>query len=233
MSADGRFISIYEAGEVYALENSSLAYYRATDGSPAVRLGVGTAAISPDGKWVLLASNHARPNLPLQLRPIGPGNARDLSTPGLIAFDHYTWSDDGRQVVYESQTDQNQWNVYKQAVAGGAPVLVKTDARAAYPMLSPNEDTVARRDGRVGISLYREKESQPSEVRAAFENEYPIRFVKDGKALLVAEQTGGVLALTVIDLASGHREPWKRIPDAYNSSSNQFFVATPDLKYYA
>jgi hypothetical protein len=47
MSADGRFISIYEAGEVYALENSSLAYYRATDGSPAVRLGVGTAAISP------------------------------------------------------------------------------------------------------------------------------------------------------------------------------------------
>src|ERR1017187_364478 len=50
MSADGRFISIYEAGEVYALENSSLAYYRATDGSPAVRLGVGTAAISPDGK---------------------------------------------------------------------------------------------------------------------------------------------------------------------------------------
>jgi hypothetical protein len=50
MSADGRFISIYEAGEVYALENSSLAYYRATDGSPAARLGVGTAAISPDGK---------------------------------------------------------------------------------------------------------------------------------------------------------------------------------------
>jgi hypothetical protein len=57
--------------------------------------------------------------------------------------------------------------------------------------------------------------------------------VKDGKALLVAEQTGGVLALTVIDLASGHREPWKRIPDAYSSSSNQLFVATPDLKYYA
>jgi hypothetical protein len=57
--------------------------------------------------------------------------------------------------------------------------------------------------------------------------------VKDGKALLVAEQTGGVLALTVIDLASGHREPWKRIPDAYSSSSDQLFVATPDLKYYA
>jgi hypothetical protein len=36
-----------EAGEVYPLENNSLAYYRAADGSAAVRLGVGTAAISP------------------------------------------------------------------------------------------------------------------------------------------------------------------------------------------
>lgn len=31
-----------EAGDVYALENKSLAYYRAADGSPAVRPGVGT-----------------------------------------------------------------------------------------------------------------------------------------------------------------------------------------------
>jgi hypothetical protein len=97
-----------EAGDVYALENNSLAYYRAADGSPAVRLGVGTAAISPDGKWVLLASNHVSPKLPLQHEPIGPGNAKDLSTPWLIAFDHYAWSDDGRQVVYGGQTDQNQ-----------------------------------------------------------------------------------------------------------------------------
>jgi hypothetical protein len=36
-----------EAGEVYALEDDSLAYYRAADGSPAVRLGAGRATISP------------------------------------------------------------------------------------------------------------------------------------------------------------------------------------------
>ena len=233
ISADGRFISIYEAGEVYSLENNSLAYYRATDGSPAVRLGVGTAAISPDGKWVLLASNHASPRLPLQLQPIGPGNAKDLSTPGVIAFDHYTWSDDGRQFVYEGQTDQNQWNVYKQAVAEGPPLLVKTDARDAYPVLSPDGDIVALREGRGGISLYRGNESQPVTLRAASENEYPIRFVKNGKALLVADQTVGELTLTVIDLASGHREPWKRIPDVYSTRANQLFVATPDLRYYA
>jgi hypothetical protein len=67
-----------EAGEVYALENNRLAYCRAADGSPALRLGVGTAPISPDGKSVLLASNQASPKLPLQLEPIGPGNAREF-----------------------------------------------------------------------------------------------------------------------------------------------------------
>ena len=104
-----------------------------------MRLGVGTAAISPDGKWVLLASNHVSPKLPLQLEPIGPGNAKDLSTLGLIAFDHYAWSDDGRQVVYGGQTDQNQWNVCRPAVEGGAPVLVKTAARDAYPSKSSRD----------------------------------------------------------------------------------------------
>jgi serine/threonine protein kinase/Tol biopolymer transport system component len=240
ISADGRFISIYEAGEIYYLENNSLAYYRGTDGSPAVRLGVGTPAISPDGKWVLLGSNHVTPKLPLQLQPVGPGEAKDLPTPGVIAFDHYGWSDDGRQIVYEGETEERKWNIYKQAVAGGAPVLVKTDARDSYAVLSPDGDTVALREGRGGVSLYHDRgnenhgnESQPVPVKTASATEFPIRFIKDGKALLVAEQTGDELVLTVIDLANEHREPWKRIPEDYSSRANQLLVATPDLKYYA
>jgi serine/threonine protein kinase/Tol biopolymer transport system component len=233
MSADGRLISMYEAGEVYSLENNSLAYYRSADGSPPVRLGVGTPAISPDGKWVLMGSNHATPKLPLQLQPIGSGEARNLPTPGLIAFDFLAWSDDGRRITYEAETDQNQWNVYTQEVAGGTPVLVKPDGRQALPVLSPAGDVVALREGRAGISLYHADAKQSSPLKAAHENEYPVRFVKSGKALLVAEQTGGELVLTVIDLASGHRELWKRIVDDYASRGNKLFVATPDLKYYA
>lgn len=64
-------------------------------------------------------------------------------------------------------------------------------------------------------------------------DEFPVRFVKGGKALLTVGQSGGELVLTVIDLASGRREPWKRISDEYASHANQLFVATPDLKYYA
>ncbi len=232
LSADGRLMSIYEAGEVYSLENNTLTYYRATDGSPAVRLGTGISVISPDGKWVLLGSDHASPQLPLQLQPIGPGQARNLNTPGLIAFDHFGWSDDGRYITYEGQTEQGDWNIYVQPVASGNPVLVKKHGRDNFPVLSPNADTVALRENG-GVALYAASGGQPLALKGSLNHEGPIRFVKGGKALLVGEATGSDVVLTIVDLASGHRDLWKRIPDDLASPSDQLFVATPDLKYYA
>jgi len=233
ISSDGRFLSMYEAGEIYYLENDALAYYRSTDGSPPVRLGGGTPAISPDGKLVLIASNHGNRKHPLQLQPIGPGDAKDLPTPGLIAFDHYAWSDDGREIAYEGETDKNTWNIYRQSVAEGSPILVKAGGRNSFPVLSPNGETLAIREERGGISLYPKTGEHPVAVKAAAMNEYPIRFVKAGKALLLAERSGGELVVTIVELASGRREPWKRIAENYSSPNNQLFVATPDLKYYA
>jgi Tol biopolymer transport system component len=224
---------MYEAGEIYYLENDSLAYYRSTDGSPPVRLGGGTPAISPDGKLVLVASNHGNGKHPLQLQPIGPGDAKELPTPGLIAFDHYTWSDDGREIAYEGETDKNAWNIYRQSVAEGSPILVKAGGRDLFPVLSPNGETVAVREERGGIFLYPKTGGNPTALKAASINEYPIRFVKGGKALLLAERSGGELVLTIVELATGRREQWKRIAENYSSPNNQLFVATPDLKYYA
>jgi serine/threonine protein kinase len=233
ISADGRLLSIYEAGEIYSLENNTQAYYRATDGSPAVRLGPGNAPISPDGKWVLLASDHNSPRLPLELQPVGPGQARDLTAPGLVAFANLGWSDDGRYITYEAQTDQNEWNVYTQPFAGGNPTLIRTHGRNNFPALSPHGETVALREEGGGIALYPASGGQPVALKGSLDSDYPIRFVKGGKALLTAQANGSDVVLTIVDLASGRRESWKRIPDDMARPSNQLFVATPDLKYYA
>lgn len=230
-SADGRLISFYESGEVYSLEHDFQAYYRPTDGSPAVRLGVGTTAISPDGKWVVLGSNHSNPRRPLQLQPLGPGQPRDLPTPGLVAFDTIGWSNDGRRIVYEAQADQGDWSVYTQFVAGSPPVRI-TRARYSYPALSPDGKTVALREERGGISLYPADGGQPVALKAASDSELPIRFASGGRSLLVAELSGRELVLTLVDVAGGRRQLWKRIP-AESHSLTLTFVATPDLKYYA
>ena len=72
---------------------------------------------------------------------------------------------------------------------------------------------------------------QPVKLKAASDEEFPIRFAEGGKSLLIADPTGRELVLTLIDVASGRRQLWKRIDS--ESRADQLFVATPDLKYYA
>ena len=230
LSADGRFLSFYEAGEVYALENDVQAYYRATDGSAAIGLGVGFPAISPDGKWALIYSNHNEHRRPLQLQPLGPGQPRDLPTPGLVAFDQGAWSDGGQRIVYEAQNEQGEWDVFTQQLAGGQPVRI-SQGRLSHPAISPDGKTVALHESGGGISLYSADGGQPVALKASRDREMPVRFANGGKSLLVIEPTGEEMVLTEIDLASGRRQPWKRL--STGSPSAWTFTATPDLKYYA
>jgi hypothetical protein len=58
-----------------------------------------------------------------------------------------------------------------------------------------------------------------------------VGFAASGQALLVADVTNRGMVMTVIDLATGHREPWKRV--LTESRIDELFTATPDLKYYA
>jgi len=58
-----------------------------------------------------------------------------------------------------------------------------------------------------------------------------MRFASGGKSLLVVEPTGRELLFTLVDVASGRRQLWKRI--ASEAHADRLFVATPDLKYYA
>jgi Tol biopolymer transport system component len=230
LSADGHLLSFYEAGEVYALEHDEQAYYRATDGSPAIGLGVGYSAISPDGKWVATCSNHNEPRRPLQLQPLGPGQPRNLPTPGLVAFDQVSWSDGGQRIVYEAQNERGEWSVYTQQIADGQPVRI-TQAVLAHAVISPDGNTVALREGRGGVSLYPADGGRPVAVKAATDTELPVRFAQGGKSLLVIEPTGQEMVLTKIDLASGRRETLKRLNTG--SPTVWTFAATPDLKYYA
>jgi eukaryotic-like serine/threonine-protein kinase len=231
ISADGRAISFSEGGEIYYIERDNWGYYRRTDGPAAVRLGAGRSAISPDGKSILVFSARDRR---LLLQPIGAGETKELPTPGLIGFNNANWSDDGRNIAYEALTSQNDWNVYIQQVGSGPPILVAVGGRNGFPILSRDGGILAVRKERGGISLYRMDGRPPVAVRAVLDSEYPIRFTNGGRSLLVAEPTGHELVLTLVELASGHRELWRRFATEVRGGIAQaLIVVTPDLKYYA
>ena len=230
ISNDGHWLSFSEAGEVYALQGDKLGYYRRTDGSAAISLGAGAASISPDGKWILTYGR--RPKLLLQ--PVGAGEPKELPTPGLTVFDTADWSGDGRQIVYEALTSENEWNVYTQKIDKGPPVLVKAKGRNAVPTLSSDGTTVALHEGnRVsgGIFLYTAG-SKPIAAKGVAASEYPVRFVDSGRSLLVADMSGKDVDLTLVDLTSGHRKLWKHLSLGV-ASKRRPLVVTPDLKYYA
>jgi hypothetical protein len=123
-------------------------------------------------------------------------------------------------------------HVYTQKIDGGPPVLVKAKGRTADPTLSPDGTIVALHEERVGISLYRTGGGQPTAVKGVVASEYPVRFVDGGRSLLVADTGSKEIVLTIVDLASGHRRPWKRLSLSVQRKGKAI-VVTPDLKYYA
>jgi sugar lactone lactonase YvrE len=86
ITPDGKRVLFDETGAGGGREHG--VYMRDTDGSPAVRLGDGTAiGFSPDGRWALSGlrtSDHV-----LQLLPIGAGEVRSISIEGL----NVQWAD--------------------------------------------------------------------------------------------------------------------------------------------
>jgi eukaryotic-like serine/threonine-protein kinase len=228
LSNDGQWLSFTEGGEIYYIANDRLAYYRKTDGSPAVGLGGGESIISPDGKWILMFGRKSK----MTLQSVGSGESKELPTPGLTGFYDAAWSDDGLHIAYEGLTDKNEWNVYTQKIDGSTPVILRNQGRNAIPTLSPDGSVIAMSEERGGIFLYRAGSNQPEPVKGALPIEIPIRFANDGHTLLVGAADGKDVALTLIDLATGQRRLWKRLPTP-NLPYRKKVAVTPDLKYYA
>ena len=234
---DGHALTFVESGEVYYIAQDRQSYYRKTDGSPAVSLGTGQAAVSPDGKYIL---TYGRKN-GLTLSPVGLGATKQLPITGLTMVDHVAWSDDNRQIVYEGLTAGKDWNVYTQRADGsGPPDLVALKGRDAFPVLSPDGRVVALRDASKGLVLIHLEESSNQNkveremirVNESLPDEHPIRFFDQGRSLLTAEVTGKGTSITSIELATGHRQAFRQLTTRMVVGS-QNMVVTPDLKYYA
>jgi eukaryotic-like serine/threonine-protein kinase len=239
MSADGTRVLFSElalgggAGE--------FVYLRTTDGSPAVRLGEGSAlSLSPDGKWALaLQSSSSR----LVALPTGAGEPRDLTRPGMsyvvgsrgfAGLSLGTWFSDSRRVMFVGQEKGGPVRAFVQDIDGGNPRAIGPPSILGLSV-SPDGSTLVAWSPDGPCALYQVDGGTATACRGFGIGDRPVRWSADGRSLLGRHDKGSSVEVFAQDLATGRRKVlWNLTPaDRGGVSSIGAIAVSPDGRSYA
>ena len=216
LTADGTTVLFDETGEGGGA--SYAVYLRATDESPAVRLGEGHAlALSPDGRWAL-STPQSEP-AQLVLLPTGAGTPRGIPTGAFDAVLRAAFLPGGERLVLSANEPGRALRLYVQPADGGAPRAITPENVGAEWAVSPDGLRVAAVDARGALVSYPvdgggdgDGGGEPEPIPGAAAGDSPVRFSPEGRSLYVlARGDGAACAVDRLDLATGRREHWKAI----------------------
>jgi hypothetical protein len=223
ISPDGRTVLFSEGfGDLRV----ATAYMRKTDGSEAVRLGDGAAlALSPDGKWALIARGAER-----ILMPTGAGEPRTISGRD-VSFSEGggTFFPDGKRVLLSGRSAGGE-RLFEWEIETGRlrPVTAAgVSLRPGFHTISPDGRLVAAPGAKQEWAIHAldAKEAVPSRSIAGLRSgEEPIRWSADGHRLYVLDHGG---ALSRLDPDSGRRELYRQL-----RADNDEVHVTPDGAAY-
>ncbi|MGA7550345.1 MAG: protein kinase [Candidatus Sulfotelmatobacter sp.] len=239
LSADGKTLLFDEEGIGGGVQYGDVqdltyaVYIRSTDGTPAIRLGEGgAAALSPDQKWVIIAT----PSSPQQLRllPTGAGETQSLTNDS-INHQWARWFPDGKRFVFSGNESGKGVRLYTQDVSGGKPKPISPEGVDAQAFaISPDGQSV------VGIGpdqkgyFYPASGGDPRIVNGMEPGDIPINWSQDARSIYLY-RTGEVPAKVYrLELATGKKTVWKQIAplDPTGVSTIGPILMTPDGKTY-
>jgi Tol biopolymer transport system component len=232
LSADGETLLFDESGEGGGKGYS--VYVRKTDGSPAVRLGEGSAqALSPDARWVLaIVSSTSDPVLVAY--PTGAGQPKTFPKDGL-AVQEALWLPDGKRILMNANEEGRGVRIYVRDFEGGKPrALTPEGYRAFQRTVSPDGRTVVARGPDRRLYLYPLEGGEPVALPGiAADGERPDGWAPDGRLYLVVR--GVPAKVFLFDVRTGGRELWKEFLPADSAGVAPFggVRVTPDGKAYA
>jgi Tol biopolymer transport system component len=222
-SRDGRTLLFSESGEGGGAGYS--VYVRKTDGSPAVRLGEGSAQdLSPDGEWAL-AITHPASDPQLVAYPTGAGEPKLFSKDGVTVF-NAGFLPDGKQVVVTGSETGHGSRVYLRDFAGGKPRALTREGYGGL-LIAPDGKALLVRGPDRKRYMYPIAGGEPTAVPGAGAGESYIQWTPDGKFLFVSRVGEIPLDVQRLELATGRREPWKTLapPDLAGISQVQATIS--------
>ncbi len=230
IARDGSFLVFGETGEGGGGNGS--VYLRATDGSPAVRLGDGIPdSLSSDEKWVVALQG---PESKLTMLPVGAGEPRALPDFGIRPRTAQLLPD-GRRLLIAGTRGNEQIRLYVADLETGKLREIDRGALGAPSSLSPDGTRIfaVRSDNRA--FLYPLEGGEPREVSAYSAGDWPAGWSRDGRFLYLF--SAGPLPVKVwkVELAAGKRELWREIAPGDAAGGTGFFnlVIAQDESSYA
>ncbi len=186
-------------------------YLRKLDGSPAVRLGEGSAyALSPDGAWALTVPEPGSNQL--ILLPTGTGEPKPLAKTSL----RYQWGDwfpDGKRVLVVASEPGHGARLYVQNVAGGTPRPITPEGVSGqFHGVSPDGKFVAVNGPDTRLTIYPTDGGPPTAVPGTEPNDQALRWTPDGRSLYVWHSTAPPGRIDLVEVATGRRTLWKELP---------------------
>ncbi len=229
LSRDGRTVLFSEAGEGGGAGYS--VYIRKTDGSPAVRLGEGSAQdLSPDGEWAL-AIVHPASDPQLVAYPTGAGEPKQFPKDGIAVF-AAVFTPDGKRVVISGSETGHGPRVYVRDFAGGKPRALTPEGYVGFLISPDGRSTIARGPDRKRY-LYPLSGGEPSVVPVELD-EAMDQFTADGRFLFVHRRGETPINVQRLELATGRRQPWRTLMPTDAAGVSQVSpLMTPDGSAYA
>ena len=231
LSKDGRTLLFGEYGE--AGGSTYGVYVRATDGSPAVRLGDGNAqALSPDGNWVLCAT-HATPEQ-MVLLPTKAGQPRTITHDEI---DHAigNWLPDGKRIIFAGSEPGHAPRLWLQDLDGGKPKPIGPEGGVLFAVfISPDGKQVIGQAADGKPALFPVDGGEPRIIPGHTADDRIVGFTGDGRSVYIQNIAGLPTVVSELDLVTGKRKVWKQFmpADAAGVDSLQNFIITQGGKSY-
>jgi Tol biopolymer transport system component len=209
ISKDGKMIAFSESGEGGGPNYS--VFIRGTDGSPAIRLGDGTAqGISPDGKWVAALA----PNFQVVLLPTRTGEPKPIPS-GNLTPSRFAWFPDGKRLLLTASEPGHGSRLFILDINGGAPRALspegyRSDRRGVSP--DGNRAWAIGPDRRAYI--YPLEGGEPTPIAGIDPDDTPCEWGADGHSLYIYKRRELPAKIYLLDLTTGKKTLWKELAPA-------------------
>jgi eukaryotic-like serine/threonine-protein kinase len=232
LSDDGKLMLFDESGEGGGAGYS--VYIRKLDGSPAVRLGEGSAQfLSPDSTRAAAVIQREGRGL-IRLYPTGVGEAMTIDVPGL-SVSQLAWTRDGSALILEATEGARGHRLYVRDFAGEKARPISPEGyRLLNTRACPDGRTIAATGPDRRAYLYPLGGGEPTPIPGFEQADRICGWRPDGRSIYVQRLGELPRNVSILDISTGKKELWKQLvpADASGVTSIGGIRVSPDGSAY-